>query len=161
MLQQLERIAIRLVLVVAVVLGKHAHADLGEGRLGQRCQRLLLERIALQVPHIGGGADIDVAGAVGIAEMVACSETRTGPWCPGWAGPTVEAARNPVERGNIARRLIAPFAFGIGQKPELVGALAIVETVHPQRPLALAESGFAARRPETDCRQTGPQGSVR
>ena len=66
----LERMVLRFVLAVTVVLREHAHPDLVEWTLTQRCERLLLHLVALMIPGVAGRADLSVWRPVGVLEVI-------------------------------------------------------------------------------------------
>ena len=67
---------VRLVGVVEVRLREDAHPQLGERRVGERPQRLLLQRVGLVGPGVRRGAERAVPGAVGVPEVEAVDAHR-------------------------------------------------------------------------------------
>ena len=63
----------RLVFVIDVVLGKYAHADLVESRLGERLQGLRLQFWRLMRPGVACRAEWKIGRSVFIGEMKAIS----------------------------------------------------------------------------------------
>ena len=135
-----KRIHGRLFAIVLVPLGKEAHAQLVEGRGGERLDGLALRGFGLKGPRVAGGAAFDIGRAIRIAEMVAvANRNRTTISTPG--GDTLKCTGLAVKGRLIAGSRPGPVAKVVRHEADLVHAFAVIETFDRKRTVLQSERG--------------------
>ena len=136
---QLIHIVQGLVLVVRVVLGKHAHAELVERPgLGERPERLLLQIDRLMGPSVAGRRERKERRAVCIGEVELVADTDR---------PVHALAR--LDRGETGRLAIEgrrlglsghrPVAWLVRAEPHLEDAVPVIEAGYPDLAVVVRE----------------------
>ena len=136
----LERIELRLILIIRVALRKDAHPHLVERCIFKRCQRLPLHRISLMSPGIAGRADLEIRRTIGVCEvpfLVYSDRAAIGRRWFNTGKLTFFAVQLPV----VTLRGIRPLTHCIRHKADAIHAVAVVESFRLKNSAALFELG--------------------